>query len=148
MHRARQLIQKVAPTDVTVLLDGEAGTGKSLVAAAIHELSHRSQRPLVKLHCASMDESRLESELFGHEPGSWEGAAARREGRCTQADEGTLLLDEVSEIPLRTQVKLLRLLQDQEFERLGGEETLAVDTRWIAASHHDLRGAVEAGSHG
>jgi DNA-binding NtrC family response regulator len=146
MHRVRQLIQKVAPTDATVLLDGEAGTGKSLVAAAIHELSHRSECPLVKLHCAAMEESHLESELFGHEPGSWAGALTRREGRCRQAHEGTLLLDEVSEIPRRTQVKLLRLLQDREFERLGGEETLTVDARLIATSHHDLRGAVQAGS--
>lgn len=145
MHRVRQLIQRVAPTDVSVLLDGEAGTGKSLVAAAIHDLSHRSQHPLVKLQCAALEEPRLESELFGHEAGAWAAAAARREGRCKQADEGTLLVDEVSELSPRTQVKLLRLLQDREFERLGGEETLRVDIRLIASSHHDLRGAVEAG---
>jgi DNA-binding NtrC family response regulator len=147
MQRVRQLVQRVAPTEVTVLIDGEAGTGKSLVAAALHELSQRRDRPLIRLHCAGLDEAELESELFGREPGSFPGvAAAPREGRCLQADGGTLLLDEVSEIGSRVQLKLLRLLQDKEFERFGGEETLTVDTRLIASSHADLRGAVEAGN--
>jgi DNA-binding NtrC family response regulator len=141
----RQLVQRVAGTDATVLLVGETGAGKGLAAAAVHELSRRAARPFVKLNCAALAESILEAELFGDERGASTGGLGRREGRLEQADGGTLLLDEVSELPLRTQVKLLRFLQDREFERVGGNETLRVDVRLLAATHQDLGALVKAG---
>ena len=144
----QELLKKVAfvaNTRATVLISGESGTGKELIAAAIHENSKRRLRPFVRLNCAALADSILESELFGHEKGSFTGAAARREGRFKQADGGTLFLDEISEIPLAVQVKLLRFLQEREFERVGGNETLRVDVRIVAASNRDLRAVVADG---
>jgi DNA-binding NtrC family response regulator len=145
IERVRQVIAQVAPTAVTVLLSGETGTGKELAATAIHELSPRATGPFVKLHCAALVESILESELFGHERGAFTGAIARREGRFKQADGGTLFLDEIAEVPLTTQVKLLRFLQEREFERVGSNETIRVDVRLVAATNRDLRAEVAAG---
>jgi DNA-binding NtrC family response regulator len=133
-----EMVQQVAPSRASVLIVGESGTGKELIAEAIHEASPRANKPFVRLNCAALAETLLESELFGHERGAFTGAVARREGRFKQADGGTLLLDEVSEIPLGLQVKLLRFLQTREFERVGGNETLKVDVRVIAATNRDL----------
>jgi DNA-binding NtrC family response regulator len=139
IQRLRQVIEQVAPTAVTVLLSGETGTGKELAASAIHERSPRARGPFVRLHCAALADSVLESELFGHEKGAFTGAVARREGRFKQADGGTLFLDEIAEIPPSTQVKLLRFLQEREFERVGSNETIRVDVRLVAATNRDLR---------
>ncbi|MBI3074376.1 MAG: sigma-54-dependent Fis family transcriptional regulator [Deltaproteobacteria bacterium] len=138
-------IERVAPSRASVLIEGESGTGKELVAAAIHQRSVRANAPFVKLNCAALAETLLESELFGHERGSFTGAIARREGRFKQAAGGTLFLDEVSEIPFSTQVKLLRFLQEREFERVGGNETIKVDVRVIAATNRDLKQCVAEG---
>jgi DNA-binding NtrC family response regulator len=145
MQEVFKIVAQVAPSKATVLLLGESGTGKELVAQAIHERSTRAKGPFVKLHCASLAESLLESELFGHERGAFTGAVGRREGRFRQAHGGTLLLDEVSEIPPATQVKLLRFLQEHEFERVGGNETQKVDVRVVAATNKDLAREAEAG---
>jgi DNA-binding NtrC family response regulator len=145
IDRVRQIIAQVAPTAVTVLLSGETGTGKELAASAIHALSPRARGPFVKLHCAALAESILESELFGHEKGAFTGAIARREGRFQQANGGTLFLDEIAEIPSTIQVKLLRFLQEREFERVGSNETIRVDVRLVAATNRDLRAEVAAG---
>ena len=145
IERLRQVIAQVAPTAVTVLVSGETGTGKELVATAIHEQSPRAGGPFVKLNCAALAESILESELFGHERGAFTGATARRQGRFEQAHGGTLFLDEVGEIPPSTQVKLLRFLQEREFERVGGNDTIRVDVRLVAATNRDLRDAVARG---
>jgi DNA-binding NtrC family response regulator len=128
-----------------VLITGESGTGKELVAAAIHQHSPRSSGPFVKLHCAALAETLLESELFGHERGSFTGAVARRDGRFQQADGGTLFLDEIGEISASTQVKLLRFLQDHEIERVGSNQTLKLDVRIVAATNRDLPARVRAG---
>jgi DNA-binding NtrC family response regulator len=138
-------IAQIAPSRATVLLSGESGTGKELVAAAIHHHSTRADRAFVKLHCAALAESLLESELFGHERGAFTGADRRREGRFEQANHGTLFLDEIGEISPSTQVKLLRVLQEREFERVGGNQTLKVDVRVVAATNRDLRSMVERG---
>jgi len=135
----------VASTRATVLIQGESGTGKELIAAALHRNSKRRDGPYVRLNCASLAESVLESELFGHEKGAFTGAATRREGRFKQADGGTLLLDEISEIPASIQVKLLRFLQEREFERVGGNESLRVDVRVLAAANRDLKALVREG---
>lgn len=135
----------VATTRATVLIQGESGTGKELIAAALHQNSKRRERPYVRLNCASLAESVLESELFGHEKGAFTGATTRREGRFKQADGGTLLLDEISEIPAAIQVKLLRFLQEREFERVGGNESLRVDVRVLAAANRDLKTLVRDG---
>ncbi|MCA9623442.1 MAG: sigma-54-dependent Fis family transcriptional regulator, partial [Myxococcales bacterium] len=139
-------IQQVAESQATVLIIGETGTGKELVATAIHYASQRKAGPFVKLNCAALAETLLESELFGHERGAFTGATTQRNGRFEQADGGTLFLDEVSEIPMPLQVKLLRFLQEREFERVGGNETIQVDTRVVAATNRPLRRLVEEGS--
>lgn len=144
MQRVLKTVEQVANSRATVLVSGETGTGKELIAAAIHHLSNRRDKPFVRLNCAALAESLLESELFGHERGAFTGAQMRREGRFKQADGGTLFLDEISEIPLSTQVKLLRFLQERTFERVGGNETLTVDVRVIAATNRDLKKAMEA----
>ena len=139
------VVKRAAPTKATVLLLGESGTGKELVAQAIHQESDRRDKPFIKVACAALSESLLESELFGHERGSFTGAVGRREGRFELADGGTLFLDEIGEIPLSVQVKLLRALQQREFERVGGTQTLKVDVRMVAATNRDLAAEVAAG---
>ena len=138
-------VEMVAPNDSTVLLLGETGTGKELIAQAIHERSVRSKRSLVKFNCAAIPSGLLESELFGHERGAFTGAIAPRAGRLDQADKGTLFLDEVGDIPLELQPKLLRVLQEREFERLGSTQTKKVDVRLVAATHRDLEGMMSEG---
>lgn len=145
MQRLMKNIAQVAGSRATVLIHGETGTGKELIAAAIHQNSKRKDKPFVRLNCASLSETLLESELFGHERGSFTGAMARREGRFKQADGGTLFLDEVSEIPVSVQIKLLRFLQEREFERVGGNDTLKVDVRVVAATNRHLKQAVDEG---
>ena len=139
-------ISRVAPTKASVLITGESGVGKELVADAIHELSPRKDKPLVKVHCAALSASLLESELFGHEKGAFTGAVSRRKGRFELANGGTLFLDEIGEIDQNIQIKLLRVLQEKQFERVGGEETLEVDVRIIAATNKDLKAEIEKGN--
>ena len=131
-------VQRVAPTDSTVLVLGETGTGKELIAHAIHNLSARCGRPFVKLNCAAIPHDLLESELFGHEKGAFTGAVAQKIGRFEMADAGTLFLDEIGDLPLALQPKLLRVLQEQEFERLGSGRTHQINVRLVAATHQDL----------
>jgi len=138
-------VEQVAPTDSTVLISGETGTGKELVARALHDLSARKERPLVKLNCAAISAGLVESELFGHMKGAFTGALERRVGRFEIADGGTLFLDEVGELPLEMQVKLLRVLQDREFEPVGGNKTIRVDVRVIAATNRRLEDEIRAG---
>jgi len=145
MQRLMKNIAQVARSRATVLIHGETGTGKELIAAAIHQNSKRKDKPFIKLNCASLSETLLESELFGHERGSFTGAVTRREGRFKQADGGTLFLDEVSEIPASVQIKLLRFLQERELERVGGNETLKVDVRVVAATNRNLKHRVDEG---
>jgi formate hydrogenlyase transcriptional activator len=138
-------VQTVAPIDSTVLILGETGTGKELVARAIHELSSRKKGSFVKVNCAAIPASLLESELFGHEKGSFTGAVAQKIGRFELAHHGTLFLDEIGEMPLELQPKLLRAIQDQEFERVGGNRTIRTDVRFVAATNRDLKAMVEEG---
>ncbi|HTN52039.1 MAG TPA: sigma-54 dependent transcriptional regulator [Anaeromyxobacter sp.] len=145
MRRVLEQLRKVAPTDATVLVLGESGTGKELVARALHGGSGRRERPFVSVSCAAIPEGLLESELFGHEKGSFTGAVRRKLGRFELAHEGTLFLDEVGEIPPAIQVKLLRVLQERRFERVGGEETVAVDVRVVSATNRDLARMVAEG---
>ena len=138
-------VERVAPTDSTVLIEGETGTGKELIARAIHNLSSRCGRAFIKLNCAAIPLDLLESELFGHEKGAFTGAIAQKIGRFEMADKGTLFLDEVGDIPAALQPKLLRVLQEQEFERLGGTRTHQVDVRLVAATNRDLAEMVKRG---
>jgi formate hydrogenlyase transcriptional activator len=138
-------VQIVAPTDSTVLILGETGTGKELVARAIHEVSGRRKGSFVKVNCAAIPASLLESELFGHEKGSFTGAVAQKLGRFELAHNGTLFLDEIGEMPLELQPKLLRAIQDQEFERLGGTRTIRTNARLVAATNRDLKAMVDDG---
>jgi two-component system, NtrC family, response regulator AtoC len=141
----RTMLRKVAPTEATVLIQGENGTGKELVAHEIFHGSTRSQLPYIKVNCAAVSDTLIESEFFGHEKGAFTGATERREGRFELADGGTLLLDEVSEISPKLQAKLLRVLQEREFERVGGTKTIKVDVRVLATTNRDLRKAVKDG---
>jgi DNA-binding NtrC family response regulator len=138
MQQVFEIVDQVAPSRATVLITGESGTGKELIANALHQRSPRAKGPFIKLHCAALAESLLESELFGHERGSFTGALARKDGRFSLADGGTLFLDEIGEISPAIQVKLLRFLQEHEFERVGGTDTIKVDTRVIAATNRNL----------
>ena len=146
MEEVMNLVGRVAPSNATVLLRGESGTGKELIARAIHYHSPRAGQPLIKVNCAALPEALLESELFGHEKGAFTGAAGRRIGRFEAADKGTLFLDEIGDIPLSVQVKLLRVLQEKEFERVGGSETIRTDVRLVAATNRDLEKAMKDGS--
>lgn len=145
MREIYRTIEKVAGNDTSVLILGESGTGKELVARAIHFNSLRKDRAFIRVNCGALAEGVLESELFGHERGAFTNALRRKKGRFELADRGTLFLDEIGDIPLGTQVKLLRVLQEKEFERVGGEETIRVDVRMIAATHRDLLGEVRQG---
>ncbi|MBV8052511.1 MAG: sigma 54-interacting transcriptional regulator [Acidobacteriaceae bacterium] len=146
LQRVLRQVEVVAPTDAGVLIHGETGTGKELVAQAIHNRSARRHRPFIKVNCAAIPSGLLESELFGHEKGAFTGAVMRKPGRFELADKGTLFLDEVGDIPLELQAKLLRVLQEHEFERLGSTRTQQVVVRVIAATHRDLKQMVEEGT--
>ena len=141
-----ETVAQVAPTRASVLITGESGVGKELVADALHELGTRSKGPFIKVHCAALSESLLESELFGHEKGSFTGAIAQKKGRFELADGGTIFLDEIGEINVATQVKLLRVLQEKEFERVGGEKPITVDVRIVCATNRDLLKEIEKGT--
>jgi transcriptional regulator with GAF, ATPase, and Fis domain len=145
MQRIYHFISKVAPTDATVLIGGESGTGKELAARAIHRNSKRVQKPFMAVNCAALNDSLLESELFGHEKGAFTGAFAQKKGRLETADGGTVFLDEIGELTPQLQVKLLRVLQERQFERLGGTATIKVDLRLIAATNKNLEEAIESG---
>lgn len=146
MLEVYQAIRQVSHSQATVLLRGESGTGKELVAKAIHVEGPRANGPFIRLHCAALTETLLESELFGHERGAFTGAVETRKGRFEQADGGTLFLDEIGDIPPATQVKLLRVLQERCFERVGGNRSISVDVRLIAATHRDLEAMVRSGT--
>jgi len=145
MQEVLSLVRRVAPSDATVLIRGESGTGKELIARAIHHASPRAGGPLVAVNCAALPEGLLESELFGHEKGAFTGAAASRKGRFELADGGSIFLDEIGDLPLHLQVKLLRVLQERQFERVGGTRTIPVDVRVLAATHRNLEALVREG---
>src|SRR5712692_578047 len=138
LRRVLGMVRVVAPTDATVLINGETGTGKELIAEAIHKCSDRSAGPFVKVNCAAFPAGLLESELFGHERGAYTGAVARGIGRFERANRGTLFLDEIGDLPLELQPKLLRVMQERQFERLGGAATIHTDVRVICATHRNL----------
>jgi DNA-binding NtrC family response regulator len=146
MKKVFETIELVAPSRANVLVTGESGTGKEMIADAIHHNSPRREKSYIKVHCAALPESLLESELFGHEKGSFTGAIARKRGRFELANLGTIFLDEIGEISLQTQVKLLRVIQEREFERVGGEERIKVDVRIISASNKNLKDEIERGT--
>ena len=146
MRRVFETVQKVAETDLTVLVRGESGTGKELIARAIHDSSNRKQRPLVAVNCAAINRELVESELFGHEKGAFTGADSRREGRFEAADGGTIFLDEIGDMAPETQAKVLRVLQEKTFERVGGVMPIDIDVRVVAATHRDLEKEVKEGS--
>lgn len=146
MERLFEMIKKVAPTRASVLITGESGVGKELIASAIHHLSPRKDRSYIKVHCAALAESLLESELFGHEKGAYTGATSLKRGRFELADGGTIFLDEIGEINQNIQIKILRVLQEKQFERVGGEKSITVDTRLITATNRDLEKEVAAGT--
>ncbi|MDR2482800.1 MAG: sigma-54 dependent transcriptional regulator [Treponema sp.] len=146
MRRVFDTISRAAPAKASVLITGESGVGKELVADALHELSPRKGKPLIKVNCAALAASVLESELFGHEKGAFTGAVARKRGRFELAHEGTLFLDEIGEIDQNIQIKLLRVLQEKRFERVGGEETIETDVRIVAATNKDLQAEIEKGN--
>jgi transcriptional regulator with GAF, ATPase, and Fis domain len=146
MLQVYDLIETVSQTDATVLIRGESGTGKELAANAIHLFSNRKNAPFVKVNCAALPETLLETELFGHERGSFTGAIKQRRGRFESADRGTLFLDEIGDLPLSVQVKLLRVLQERQFERVGGNETISVDVRLICATLKDLKEEIRKGA--
>ena len=146
MQSVLSLVERVAPTNATVLLGGESGVGKDLIARAIHQHSQRASGPFIKINSTAIPENLLESELFGYEKGAFSGATTSKPGKFELADKGTLFLDEIGDVPSSIQVKLLRVVQDREFERLGGTKTLKVDVRMIAATNRDLRAALEEGT--
>lgn len=146
LTKMMSLIEQVAPTRASVLVTGESGVGKELVADALHRLSDRKDGPFIKVHCASLSSNLLESELFGHEKGAFTGAVSQKKGRFELADGGTIFLDEIGEIDSATQVKILRVLQEREFERVGGTETVKVDVRIVAATNRDLLDEVKKGN--
>ena len=145
LEKVLGIVRKVAKSNTTVLVRGETGTGKELIAGAVHHNSHRAARNFIKVNCAALQENLLESELFGHEKGAFTGADKQRIGRFEQADGGTLFLDEIGDMSANTQAKILRVLQEHEFERLGGTRTIKVDVRLIAATNRELTTMVEAG---
>jgi Nif-specific regulatory protein len=146
MRQVYEQVAQVAPTNTTVLLRGESGTGKELIAHALHYNSPRAKRPFIKVSCAALPQDLIESELFGYEKGAFTGAHAAKKGRFELAEGGTLFLDEIGELNLTTQVKLLRVLQEREFERLGGTQSIRANIRLVAATNKDLERAIEAGA--
>ncbi|MFO8239882.1 MAG: sigma-54 dependent transcriptional regulator [Dissulfuribacterales bacterium] len=145
MKRLKQQIAIVAPTDAWILIQGENGTGKELVAQTIHRMSKRSRKPLIEVNCAAIPEELIESELFGHEKGAFTGATTMKRGKFDLANEGTLFLDEITDMSLKTQAKVLRILQEQRFERVGGNKTITIDVRIIAATNKDLEKEIQKG---
>ncbi len=146
MMRVMEVVEQVASTRASVLITGESGVGKELIADAIHQLSDRKDKPFIKVHCAALSESLLESELFGHEKGAFTGAVSRKRGRFELSHLGSIFLDEIGEINQSTQIKILRVLQEKTFERVGGEETVEIDTRIISATNRDLKSEIEKGN--
>ncbi len=146
VQRLKTQIQRVSPTDASVLILGEHGTGKELVAQTIHRLSPRSERPLIEVNCAAIPEDLIESELFGHERGSFTGATEKRHGKFDQANGSTLFLDEIGDMSLKSQAKVLRILQEQRFERVGGSKTVKVDVRVLAATNKDIEEEIKSGN--
>jgi len=146
MQEVMATVERIAPTNATVLLGGESGVGKDMIARVLHEKSRRASGPFIKINSTAIPENLLESELFGYEKGAFTGASGTKPGKFEMADKGTLFLDEIGDVPPATQVKLLRVLQEREFERLGGTRTLKVDVRLVAATNRDLRAALEEGT--